>query len=96
MDIKVVKIIAFLYSSKIYSTNSSKMMGNVPKVVTSTGYFSNSTSSSVTSGRFSMFITLGFAGKHAQVDQLGVYTGRPYIQLNIGKHCNLTSSLKTF
>ena len=46
----------FLQQFEVYSTNSSILMGNSPEV--STSYVSNSTRSSVTSGWFSLFISL--------------------------------------
>ena len=42
----------------IYSIDSSKMTGDFPAVLNFTGYFSNSTGSSVTNCRFSPIIAL--------------------------------------
>ena len=44
---------AFFMSLGYIPTDSSKMIGDFPKVLTSTGSFSKSIGSSVTSGRFS-------------------------------------------
>jgi hypothetical protein len=50
------------YQFEVYFIDSSKMMGDFPEVLNSTGYFA--TGSSVSSGQFSPFILqmLGFNG----------------------------------